>query len=103
VVAAAWSASSRQREDWVDPPADAGARHRNGANGGQGHRKPQEIITEAKVKGWVEITCSPTPPRLEEIMAARGLEHETLLAYEIGWDRTVVPTQSRSATPTAAS
>jgi 5S rRNA maturation endonuclease (ribonuclease M5) len=76
----------RQREDWVDPPAGAGARHSNGANGAKATSKPQEVITEAKVKGWVESLQS-NPARLEEIMAARGLEHETLLAYEIGWDR----------------
>lgn len=73
----------RQQENWLDPPTNGNrSRSTNGSSNGE----PSEEITEAKVKGWVQSLIS-SPAELEELMASRSLEEETLTAYEIGWDR----------------
>lgn len=69
----------RQREEWVEPGviSSNGAARRSSGHG--------EVVTEAQVKGYVSNLMS-NPERLAQIMELRGLLHETLLAYEIGWD-----------------
>lgn len=74
----------RRQDEWVEPPSNGGGKARvsNNGNGNGSH----ETVTEAMVRGWMDALIS-SPGRLEELMAARGLEVETLQAYEIGWDR----------------
>jgi hypothetical protein len=73
----------RQQSEWVPRAVAAGNGHgrfRSAMNGGD-----VEIVTEAMIKGWIS-SLRTNEARLEELMARRGLDEDTLRNFEIGWD-----------------
>lgn len=72
-----------QRDNWVPPRRGGGSRSNGNGNGAE----PAEDITEAKVAGWVEA-LQANQERLEAFQDRRALNNETILEFEIGWDRT---------------
>lgn len=72
-----------RRDEWIDPPSMNGSGpHRNGGSA----RKPAEKITGAKIAGWLQ-NLQADDERLQYLMEKRGLTNDTILDYEIGWDK----------------
>lgn len=77
----------RARDEWVAPPENRGKRTYNGSsNGSDEEEQPSEVITDRKVRKWASDLASSNGT-LDRLISERGLEPETLTAFEIGWDQ----------------
>ena len=72
----------KHKSDWVPP--SPGAASMNGAHSRNGS-EPVEIINEGKIAGWHSALMSGGVV-LDELVNSRGLLHETLERFEIGYD-----------------
>lgn len=69
----------KREEEWVDPPSGLG---RSRSSNGQG----SERVTNAKISGWVQALHADDD-LLTFLNKERGLTDDTILEYEIGWDK----------------
>lgn len=70
-------------DEWLDPPS-TGVISSNGH--GLRKRRAQETITEARIAGWMQA-LQADDKRLRYLTKDRKLSNDTILDYEIGWDR----------------
>lgn len=70
-----------RRDEWVSPPSS----NRTKSNGGI-KKRPAENITEAKIAGWLQ-NLQADEERLKYLTEERGITNDTILDYEIGWDK----------------
>lgn len=73
----------KSMDEWLDPPSDGVI-----SSNGHGVRKQraQEKITEARIAGWMQA-LQANDKRLDYLRKERGLTNDTILEYEVGWDR----------------
>ena len=71
----------RMRPEWVPPPATASS---NGAR--RSRSKPELLPTEASLQGWLSSLLG-NDQRMSWLTEKRLLLPETIIRYQIGWDR----------------
>jgi 5S rRNA maturation endonuclease (ribonuclease M5) len=72
----------RRRSEWFPPSVAA-------FNGGQSSRRPgqiEEIINDAKIAGWHSGLLS-NEIALDDLISERAVTTDTVIRWEIGWDR----------------
>lgn len=74
-----------RRGEWLDPEVA----HTNGhakPKAGRSAARPKETITEGKIGGWHSALMADDVA-LEDLIVKRGLTTDTIVKYEIGYDR----------------